>query len=54
MSRKEVLDLMRFREKSKRNETALDYMNDSNIEILDMHLFETDFEFSIYLRYNEL
>jgi hypothetical protein len=50
----EVTDLMRFREKEKRNQYAIDYMNDNTIDIIDLNIFEAGYEFILYIRYKKI
>lgn len=49
----EVKDLMRFRDKAARNKAAIDYFGYDDIELLELHLFETKFEYHLYARFNK-
>lgn len=46
-------DLMRFRDKDTRDETALNWMQDKSIELHDLHIFESNYEYHLYVIYSD-
>ena len=47
-------DLLRFRDKKQRNSAVIEYLSDDKIEIITMNIFETQFEYSLYIEFEEL